>query len=354
LNQSPEWIHYRKGNEADTSTVQKAAVTILMEKDRKTEAASFPGTMPMVRIDGAKIKQLREQKKLTQLYLSTVVGVTTDTISRWENRHYQSIKLENAEKLAQALEVAFEEILKQEEEEITDEQEDTNQEPPVSPVPHEHLPRAKHPRLPIILIVLLVVVLAGIVFYSILPDKKEFSFSAERILPPHAPPGQVFPVLIRVHSQNNTPVSLIIKESFPPGAQAIDVVPPTTNIDLKEHSLKWIRRTDSGESVYAYMCRIPADAPLGENLSFNGTVTLKQDVGKEYRIQGAHSLTVAPFHWADTNRDNVIDDEEILSVYDIYSDINNLPFDRDLIDSLWASSSYTWDPVSKTYTPIDD
>ena len=60
----------------------------------------------MVRIDGAKIRQLRERNKLTQLYLSTVVGVTTDTISRWENRHYQSIKLENAEKLAQALEVA--------------------------------------------------------------------------------------------------------------------------------------------------------------------------------------------------------------------------------------------------------
>ena len=86
-----------------------------MDKEKYTERPSYPGAVLMVKIDGSKTKYLRESKKLTQLYLSTVVGVTTDTISRWENRHYQSIKLENAEKLAQALEVPFEEILKQEE-----------------------------------------------------------------------------------------------------------------------------------------------------------------------------------------------------------------------------------------------
>ena len=67
--------------------------------------------MSSVNIDGSKIKTLREQQGLTQLYLATVVEVTTDTISRWENRHYQSIKRENAEKLAEALEVSLEELL---------------------------------------------------------------------------------------------------------------------------------------------------------------------------------------------------------------------------------------------------
>jgi len=56
-----------------------------------------------VDINGDKIRLLREQKELTQLYLATVVGVTTDTISRWENRRYPAIKLDNARKLAEAL-----------------------------------------------------------------------------------------------------------------------------------------------------------------------------------------------------------------------------------------------------------
>ena len=64
-----------------------------------------------VDINGSKIRSLREQNDLTQLYLATVVGVTTDTISRWENRRYPSIKLENARKLADALGVPLEELL---------------------------------------------------------------------------------------------------------------------------------------------------------------------------------------------------------------------------------------------------
>ena len=67
-----------------------------------------------VDINGNKIRLIREQKGLTQLYLATVVGVTTDTISRWENRRYPSIKLDNARKLAEALEVSLDELLENE------------------------------------------------------------------------------------------------------------------------------------------------------------------------------------------------------------------------------------------------
>ena len=70
----------------------------------------------MVKIDGSKVKTLRESKGLTQLYIATVVEVTTDTISRWENKRYPSIKEENALKLAEALEVSLEDILEKEDE----------------------------------------------------------------------------------------------------------------------------------------------------------------------------------------------------------------------------------------------
>jgi len=65
----------------------------------------------IVRIDGKKIKQFREQQELTQLYVATVVGVTVDTISRWENKRYPGIKKGNCLKLAEALEVDLADLL---------------------------------------------------------------------------------------------------------------------------------------------------------------------------------------------------------------------------------------------------
>ena len=302
----------------------------------------------MVRIDGAKVRQLREAQKLTQLYISTIVGVTTDTISRWENKHYQSIKLENAEKLAKAMEVPFEDILKQEEQ-----AESAPHTPEIQPQEHEHTERPGRLKHSIILSVLLIAVISGITLYSIFSKQPQISVSAKRILPPHVSPGQNFPVLIRVFSTEQTPVSLIIKELIPHRAIVEQGFPTITSIDHKENSLKWIRRIDANESIYAYLCQAPEQIPPGDQLIFKGTITLKNNVGARQAIEGTSSLTIAPYHWADNNRDYMIDDEEILAVYDTYSDIDNLPFNLELIDSIWASSSYAWDSTTKQYTPVD-
>ena len=319
-----------------------------MEKEKKTDNPSYPGSVPMVRIDGTKVRQLRENQKLTQLYISTIVGVTTDTISRWENKHYQSIKLENAEKLALALEVPFEDILKQEEE-----AEPKPKTPEIPLQEHKQTERSGRPKITIILSVLLITVISGITLYSILSKQPQISVSAKRILPPHVSPGQDFPVLIRVFSTEQTPVSLIIKELIPQGAIVQQGFPTITSIDHKENSLKWIRRIEANESVYAYLCQVPEQIPQGDQLIFNGTITLKNNVGARQTIEGASSLIIAPYHWADNNRDYMIDDEEILAVYDTYSDMDDLPFNLELIDSIWASSSYAWDSSRKQYTPVD-
>ena len=75
---------------------------------------NYSGGPVMVKIDGSKIRRIREEKGLTQLYIATAVEVTTDTVSRWENKRYPSIKKENGVKLAQALEVGLEDILETE------------------------------------------------------------------------------------------------------------------------------------------------------------------------------------------------------------------------------------------------
>jgi transcriptional regulator with XRE-family HTH domain len=319
-----------------------------MEQQKTTmPTPGLSGVIPMVRIDGARVRRLRESKGLTQLYLSTVVGVTTDTISRWENRHYQSIKLDNAEKLAGALEVSLDEILEQSQNVpgSTPRQED-------GAGAQEDIPPKQAQRkikLLIMAVAFFAVAVVGLLLFALFPRQPQGFLSAERILPPQAPPGQTFPVLIRVRSVGKGPISLILKESLPAGSKSPQAVPSPTSVDLKDNSLKWISRSETGESVYTYLCQVPAGAAYGERLSFSGTVTRKQTLGEQEPVAGAVALAVAPFHWADANRDQVIDDEEILAVYDLYSDIDGLDFDRDRIDSIWAAGGYRWDEKKKKY-----
>lgn len=64
-----------------------------------------------VQLDGSTVRKIREKQKLTQYYISKVVGVTIDTVSRWENNRYPTVRRENALLLSEALEVPIEEIL---------------------------------------------------------------------------------------------------------------------------------------------------------------------------------------------------------------------------------------------------
>lgn len=315
------------------------------QRKNSSDPQFFPGSIPMARIDGGKIRRLREKKGLTQLYLSTVVGVTTDTISRWENRRYQSVKLENAEKLAQALEVGLADILEQQD------QDEPEAIPPLAGPQPKASPRpdTRTKQIIIAAVILTLLAAAGIVSLILFPELPDSTVTAERILPPHVPAGQKFPVLIRVRSLNQDTVSLIISETVPPGSKALQGSPPITTVDRRDNSLKWIGRTEPLDSVYAYMCQAPSDAHQAELLPFSGTVTLKLKSGDHEAIRGASSLTVAPYHWADINRDNMIDDEEILAVYDLYNDIKELEFDRDLIDNIWAGSGYRWNEEQKKY-----
>ncbi len=317
--------------------------------DRTATTNSLPGTLPMARIDGVKVRGLRESKGLTQLYLATVVGVTTDTISRWENRRYPSIKLENAEKLAQALEVDLQTILEQGDggpQQPVPPAGGTNNEPPVAPP-------ARRSLVPWILLVALVAVLGAGGAGYLLFGPHDITVSAERILPAHVPAGQSFPVLIRVRMSEAGPVALIIKEVLPPACVVVDSEPALTTFDARNRTIKWIRRAKTRQLTFAYVVRAPAGAVAGKHLDFAGSITLKQGGRDLVPTRGATTITIAPFHWADTNSDGIVDDEEILTVYDRYSDMPDLKFDRNLIDNIWAGRGYYWDRKTGKYVVLE-
>jgi len=315
------------------------------KSDHISGTNGFPGSIPMVRIDGSRVRGLRESKGLTQLYLSTVVGVTTDTISRWENRRYPTIKLENAKKLAQALEVELDAILEQD-------KEDSHSKASAIEMPGNarfSIPARSRHFFKFLIALAAAAGLAVFFRWHHITGQQPVPVSAERILPSHVPPGQPFPVLIRVRTGKALPVSLILKEVMPSACRFMDSEPPCATFNVGSNTLKWISRVEDQSVDFVYMVQTPLDAAQGSQLTFTGSMTLKQAGQRREDIRGATTVTVAPFHWADTDQDGTIDDEEILTVYDRYSDKPGLKFNRDLIDDIWAGHGYDWNGKTGQY-----
>ncbi len=296
----------------------------------------------MVKIDGSKVRSLRESKSLTQLYMATVVGVTTDTISRWENKRYPSIKEENARKLAEALEVSLAEILEKEEE---------LSKPDETPALTVSRPRIqKSNRVLLWLLLLLVVLLLPYIWYSF-KQPLPVTIFATRLLPPHIPSGQPFPVVITVTTKQEPPFSLILKETLPAGFEPIVSDPPFTGFDKNTGSLRWIARATGQVTTFVYLAKKTGHAFEADEtpLRFSGSVTLRDKKSSETTIAGSLVLPLADYHWADANRDNRIEDAEILAVYDTFSSLDNINYDWQKIDEIWSGKGYYWDTANKEY-----
>jgi len=309
------------------------------------------GSQAVSRIDGTRIRAIRERKELTQLYVATVVGVTTDTISRWENRRYPTIKQENALKLAEVLEVELSEIL------------DTESEPSPpaddeAPAPDENERKTKK-SIPVMVIILMAVAVGTLVAaFFLKPQKIDTTGSplitAKRILPPHVAPGQLFPVIIRVNISTPGVYSMIVREAVPLDCLIVKGLPSFANLDGKNGVLKWIGRA-ADQTSFSYLARSRKSVADGKMLSFSGAATLKKDgASSRIPITGDNSVTIKKLHWADTNGDHRIDDEEILAVYDQLEAMTELGSDdfQSGVEDIWAASGYRWDETTESFAVV--
>jgi transcriptional regulator with XRE-family HTH domain len=308
---------------------------------------SYAGPMSRVKINGSKIKLLREQQGLTQLYLATAVEVTTDTISRWENRRYPSIKRDNGLKLAEALNVQLEDLL-----EVPPEEEKSAETLSPAPSPdvnhHENSQSrfAKNWPLLILFGTLFCLVIAVIWFF--VHATPSISFSANRIVPAHGIEGQPFPVVIKITGGPDVATALIIKETIPGNGTIHTTSPKVTAGGLKNNQIRWLKRINS-EALFAYVVSISGKEAT--TVTFTGTAALSHD--SEAPIDGENTIVIGQHHWADSNKDNVISDDEILTVYDQYSEITDIDLNIDLIEEIWLGSEYLWDSTTATFKIID-
>ncbi len=306
------------------------------------------GGSPMEKIDGARIRRLREEKGLTQLYMATAVGVTADTISRWENRRYPSIKKENALKLAEALEVPLLEILEQQvpEDFPTPDQQDESS-PPVQVMVTKDRKWLSYG-----VLTLLVVFLLAFLFWQSSTQEQPILISARRLLPDHIPGGQKFPVMISVTFPTEMkPFSFMLKEKLPDGCTAVAADPPFSSYDRKNGIIKWINKTDDGIDRFSYQVQVSPKLKNGGLFTFQGSITPGKVKGAKNETAGPNNISINPYHWADVNLDTMIDDEEILAVYDTYSIIEDL-VDMNLVEEIWSGQGYRFDQNSLKYVVI--
>jgi transcriptional regulator with XRE-family HTH domain len=188
--------------------------------------------------------------------VAKVVGVTTDTVSRWENNRYPSIKRDNVSRLAEALDCSMTDIIRKEAEEI--------------PSP---LPQATS-RLPLF-VLLFIIVLGGGVLLMIWRHAgapSQIGFSAERLLPDFAAPGTVIPVRIRLDMEPDLKGGYILREHFPPGWKLVEANPPASSLDNEEGAARWIIKQGESRRLIVYLVKVAADAKTQTEATFRGEV----------------------------------------------------------------------------------
>ena len=298
------------------------------------------GRIPMVKIDGAKIRQLRESQGLTQLFLATAVEVTTDTISRWENKRYPTIKRENGIKLAEALEVELDDILDHSgKDDGHDDLEDNVASQPSPP------PARTFVKKPLVYAAAGILSLLLLLVWWFSQTPQDMVVTARRILPVHTVVNQPFPVAISVSTGSSMSHTLILKESLPPGSVIVSAVPENSSAG-HETSIKWLGKVKE-KKIFAYVVKIESP-PVGSAL-FSGTVAVHKAPGEQIKVSGREKILIGEYHWADSNSDGMISDEEILTVYDEFSDMNGLQIDIDQVEEIWLGSGYRWDTASGTF-----
>lgn len=305
------------------------------------------GPMSMVKIDGSKIKQLREQQGLTQLYLATAVEVTTDTISRWENRRYPSIKRDNGLKLAEALNVSLDDLLESdscEEEAISSSPTETRD---LNEIGQQKKSASSSRRHLFTLLGVCSCILFSLSWYLFFSSSST-NFSVERIVPAHCISNQKFPVIILVTGAPDTATALIVKESLSKNGTIHSTSPAGAAGGPKNNQIKWLSKIEDS-ARYAYIASVKGKEE--ETVKFAGTAAFRGN--SESLINGRNSIIIGHHHWADSNRDNIISDAEILAVYDQYTGITDIELDIDLIEEIWMGSEYLWDSRTATYKIID-
>lgn len=315
---------------------------------------SYP---PTVCLDGSAVRRIREEKRLTQLYVAKVVGVTTDTISRWENNRYPTVRRENLFKLGEALESSAHLLVKADVVMVESAEENDSAAAVAPPAPGKTFLLGRALRYLGMIALLLAAVF---VFYHLLspppptPQTVPPDFTATRTLPRYAAPGMVIPVRVRLNVDDATK-RYIIREHFPPGWEVIEASPPASSIDNQDGMARWIVKQGEKRSLIVYLVRVDPHSPLGMIARFHGEIVANLDEKSQpIASVGETEMTVGPYVWSDLNGDSTVDDAEMLEASQTFEDLEGVHLEWKELEGLWDAGRYRFDPSARRFIPKKD
>lgn len=291
---------------------------------------------PTVGLDGTAVRRIREGKGLTQLYVAEVVGVSVDTVSRWENNRTSAVKRENAEALAGALEVVLSEILRSPEPEAVIEE----------PTPR----RRTSARVWCLGAAALLALAAGAALLFLLGGPA-LSVEAERALPAYLAPGNSAPVLVRIRVLSGAGRRVVLRERLPHGWRLERSTLPPDAGPGPDGLVRWIVPMTGRETMVAYVVRAPEDAPVGSTGQFEGELAFPGPRGGGAGIDGDQRTEVELVYWADQNGDYHLSDGELLEALERLEAVKALNPDSSDLRPLWGAGEYTWDEGKKSFRP---
>jgi len=287
---------------------------------------AIPRRPASVALNGDRVRQLREQKGLTQLYIAEVVGVSVDTVSRWENQRTQTVRADNVRALAAALEVAVEELVAVPPE-------------PLQP-PGSEAPRRK-PRwlLAATLVAGLAAAGAGAWLWWGGPPELE----AVRRLPAYTAPGTLVPVVIRARVVSGEVGMVVLREQIPTGWEFVGAVPAPDQGPDSAGGLRWIVPVKGGRAGVGYVVRAPIAGKESSVYRFTGEVVTAGKAGRTVAVKGAGRIDLEYIHWADEDGDFRIGDGEVLDALERLESVPGLGLDSSDLRALWGAGEYRWD-----------
>ena len=287
-----------------------------------------------VQLDGSAIRRIREEQKLTQYYIAKVVGVTTDTVSRWENNRYPSVRRDNAILLADALEVPVENIL-------------------LDADSTRKLAVNSRTRLFIYSIGLVALLFISFIFYFLnKTNVVDYRLSAQRLLPPHASAATQLPVRVSIDATGSID-GMVLRENFPRGFKLIEASPVPSSLDNVDGTARWILQSVTGPFLVSYLLQPDPTVEPGDTLDFKGDLIVhSKGQNNNSIVLGETSILFDNYHWADTNMDLVIDDGEALDASVISIAMKNVHLDWDLVETIWDAGSYKFDSGAQKFIAV--
>lgn len=288
-------------------------------------------------VDANEVKRIRDEMQLTQLYISKVVGVTTDTISRWENNRYPTIRRENAIKLAEALDVSLDDILLKTSDNIPEDQSKNSKKSPL------------FWSVMFAFALVILVVFAGTLFKQSEPQIA--IVTADRVMPNFAAPGTAIPVQIRLDHRDSGG-GVIVREYFPKGWKIIQANPPASSLDNIHGVARWILKAGDLRDRVVYLIQVDPAAKLDREGIFQGEIVASHKGNQSaVPILGETKIDIAGIHWVDANGDGHIDDVEMLEGSFTIEDMAGVHIDWNDLEALWDAGKYVWSHKKGQFVP---